>query len=246
VTRFKLGCLPGYIPVGLHDLTFYCPGSLPKAPASVTVPAVAAQPDGTPWGMDGNDTYGDCGVAAKNHGDMATDAVLNYPETIPANDQIVQYYLTYTGGQDTGVVLAAFLAYVQKNGFFGHTLEAYAPVGVHDIPTLQFAIDAFDYAYTGITVTEAMQDAFSNGEEWDVGQLNSPVAGGHCVPLVGYDSQYLYCITWGKVQPITYPMWHYISSEAWALISGEFVAKNSDGRGINLAALKADLPKVRT
>jgi hypothetical protein len=134
---------------------------------------------------------------------------------------------------------------VQKTGFFGHTISAYAPVGVHDIPTLQFAIDAFDYVYTGITVYSEMQDAFSNGDAWDVGQLNSPVDGGHCVPLVGYDSQYLYCITWGKVQPITYPMWHYISTEAWAVISGDFAAKNSDGRGINLAALQADLPNLR-
>jgi hypothetical protein len=245
VTQYKLGCLPGYIPNGLRDLTFYCPGKLPQAAPSVTVPVPAVQPDGTAWGMDGNDQYGNCGAAGFNHGMMADDIVLNYPETIPSRDQIIQYYLSYTGGQDTGVVLADFLAYIQKNQFFGHTVEAYAPVGVHDIPTLQFAVDTFDFSYTGITVYDDMMTAFQNGEPWDVSQMNSAVDGGHCVPLVGYDSQYLYCITWGAVQKITYPGWHYISTEAWAVISGDFVAKGGDGRGVDIAALKTDLPELR-
>lgn len=205
---------------------------------------MAVQPDGTPWGMDGNDTNGDCGVAGVNHGFMAVDAVLNYPETIPANDDIVSYYYDYTGGPDTGVVLADFLAHVKSKGFFGHTIQAYAPVAEHDIPTLLFAIDAFDFAYTGITVTQGMLDASNAGKPWDLDDLFSEVAGGHCVPLVGYDSQHLYCITWGKVQPITYSAWHFMSTEAWAVIPGEFAARNSDGRGINLAALEADLPKL--
>jgi hypothetical protein len=242
--NLKLGCLPGYIPVGLKELPFYKAGSLPKPPAKVVVPTVPAQPDGYPWGMDGNDNYGDCGPAGVNHGFMAVDAILNYPETIPSDQDIVDYYLTYTGGQDSGVVLADFLAYIKQKGFFGHTIKAYAPVGVHDIPTLTFAIDAFDFAYTGITVTKAMQAAYNAGKPWDFEDLFSPVAGGHCVPLVGYDSNYLYCITWGKVQPISYVAWHFMSTEAWAVITGEFVTKNSDGRGLNLAALEADLPEL--
>lgn len=242
--NLKLGCLPGRIPVGLKELSFYKAGSLPQAPPAVTVPVVPGQPDGTPWGMDGNDTYGDCGVAGVNHGFMAVDAVLNYPETVPAASDVVNYYLTYTGGDDSGVVLADFLQYVQGNGFFGHTVEAYAPVNVNDVPTLMFAVDAFDFSYTGITVTTGMQQAYQDGQPWDMNQLSSPVAGGHCVPLVGYDSNYLYCVTWGKVQPITYPMWHSIATEAWAVITGEFTAANSDGRGIDLDSLKADLAQL--
>lgn len=55
VHALKLGRLPGQIPAGLRDLTFYAAGPLPAPPASVAVPAVPAQPDGTPWGMDDND-----------------------------------------------------------------------------------------------------------------------------------------------------------------------------------------------
>jgi hypothetical protein len=241
---FKFGRLPGKIPVGLKELSYYVAGSLPTPPASVAVPTVVASSDGTAWGLDGNDTYGDCGVAGVNHGFMAVDAVLNYPETVPGDQDIVNYYLAYTGGQDTGVVLADFLAYVKKTGFFGHAIRAYAPVGVHDMPSLAFAIDAFDFAYTGITVTDAMMSAFQNGQPWNAASTEGQVDGGHCVPLVGYDDKFLYCVSWGQVQPITWPAWHLMSTEAWAVIPQEFATKNSDGRGINLAALEADLPKL--
>lgn len=234
----KLGRLAAQFPAALHDLTWYAAGGLPKPPASVAVPAVAA------WGMDGNDTYGDCGVAGINHLFMSAAADTGETETFPAADQVVSYYMAYTGGQDTGVVLSQFLGYVQKNGFYGHTVAAYAPVAVSDIPTLQFAVDAYDAAYTGITVTQAMQEAFANKQPWTPDLMNSPVAGGHCVPVVGYDASYLYVVTWGAVQPVTYPAWHLMADEAWAVITGEITSAGDDGHGINLAALQADLGKL--
>ena len=175
---------------------------------------------------------------------MAAAADTTQTETFPAADQVVQYYLAYTGGEDTGVVLSDFLAYVNANGFLGHTVSAYAPVSISDIPTLQFAVNAYDFAYTGIAVTEAMEQAFAAGQPWTLDDLDSPVVGGHCIPIVAYDSTYLYAVTWGSVQAIAYSTWHYIASEAWAVLSGELVAKGADGHGINLAALQADLSRL--
>jgi hypothetical protein len=240
----KYGRNPGHIPNGLRDLTWYAAGSLPQPPAEVAVPTVPVSVDGTAWGMDGNDTYGDCGVAGINHGFMAAaSAVSDFTdETWPSNNQIVSYYLDYTGGEDNGVVLASFLAYVKTNQFFGHSIQAYAPVGVHDIPTLQYVVDAYTSAYTGIKVTAAMQEASRKGNPWSLEDLSSPVAGGHCVPICGYDDRFLYCITWGQVQAISYAAWHFISDEAWAVIPGEF--KATDGRGVDLTALQADLSKI--
>ena len=64
-----LGCLPGQIPVGLREFTYYVAGDLPKPPASVAVPSVHD------WGMLGNDRYGDCGIAGLQHG-FEADAVI--------------------------------------------------------------------------------------------------------------------------------------------------------------------------
>lgn len=244
MAAYKYGCNPGYIPVGLKELPFYAAGSLPQPPAKVAVPAVPDAGDGTVWGMDGNNRYGNCGVAGIDHGFMAAASSVTTltKETWPDDQDIISYYFSYTKGQDSGVVLADFLAYVKQNPFYTHTIQGYAPVGVHDVPTLQYAIDAYTFAYTGISVTSAMESSFQNKQPWTLDDLDSPIAGGHCIPLVGYDSNYLYCITWGTVQPIAYSLWHYISSEAWAVIPGEFT--NTDGRGISLSALQADLSKI--
>jgi hypothetical protein len=243
---FKLGRKPGHVPNGLCDLTWYVAGALPLAPLEVKVPVLPASSDGTPWGMDGNDEYGDCGVAGLDHGELAVDAQSGVPLLgIIRPLRPVQYYLEYTGGEDDGVVLADFLAYVRKTGWYGRSLSAYAPVSVSDVKTLQFVINAYGYAYTGIAVTDLMMSAFQAGQPWTAADYqNGEVEGGHCIPLVGYDSQNLYAVTWGGVQAIQYSAWPLISSEAWACIWGEIPASGLDDHGVNLAALQGDLGKL--
>lgn len=236
----KYGRRPALIPAGLRALDYYAAGPLPAAPASFAVPAV---PD---FGMDGNDTFGDCGVAGLQHGLMAAAFDLGQGEAWPAAADVVNYYLSYTGGQDAGVVLSDFLAYVRANGYYGRSVQAYAPVAVHDIPTLQFATWAYDFAYCGITVYDGMEQAFAGGKPWDLESVSGGVAGGHCIPVVGYDSSYLYAVTWGKVQPVAYPAWHAIADEAWAVITGEVAAAGTDGHGLSVAALQADLGRLAT
>ena len=236
---YKFGRLPGQVPVGLRDLTYYAAGPLPAPPPSVLVPAV-------PWGMLGNDQYGDCGVAGLEHGLEASAAATGEAEAFPDDQQAVSYYLGYTGGQDSGVVLSQYLAYVRQNGYYGHTVSAYAPVAVNDVPTLQFAINAYDSAYVGITVTQGMMDAAQGPAPWTwtAESLQGPEVGGHCIILAGYDSNWLYGVTWGNIVRIAYPAWHQMGDEAWAVLNGEIVAKGTDGHGINLAALQADLSKL--
>lgn len=245
----KLGKRPALIPAGLHDLTYYAAGPLPKAPASVAVPEVAD------WMLLGNgpdpsctiapNGVGDCGVASYEHVAMVDALITRHPgEREPDANQAVEYYLNYTGGQDTGVVLSQFLAYVRQHGYYGQTLHSYAPVKVHDVPTLQSAIFMYGAAYCGIVVTQAMMDATQAGRPWTQADTEGQILGGHAVPAVGYDDAGLTIVTWGQTQRITWPAWHAMSDEAWALLTGEFVARNGDGRGIALDALEADLNRL--
>ena len=239
---FKLGRLPGTIPVGLRDLTYYAAGPLPRPPAMVNVPAVTA------WGMNENDTLGDCGVAGLNHGFMAAAADTAEHESFPTDQQVGAYYMTYTGGQDDGVVLSQFLAYAKQRGFYNHTISAYAPVAVQDLPTLMFAINSYNFAYVGISVSQGMMTKVQETAppwNWTTDDVMSgPAIGGHCIVLTAYDSTYLYGVTWGSPIAISYPAWAFMAEEAWALITGEVASKGSDGRGINLSALQADLGRL--
>lgn len=241
MTAFQLGRLPAQFPAGLRDLSYYAAGPLPKPPASVTVPAVAD------WGMDSNDTLGDCGVAGIDHGFKAAATDTSETEPFPTAQQVAGYYLAYTGGQDSGVVLSQFLAHVRQAGFYGHSISEYAPVPVNDVPMLQFVIDAYDYAYVGIQVTQAMMDAAQGGPApwtWTQEEAAGEPIGGHCIILVGYDSNWLYGITWGSVVRIAWPAWHAMAEEAWCVLTGELVSAKADGHGINLAALQADLSRL--
>lgn len=244
------GRQPALIPAGLKDLTYYVAGSLPKPPPSVAVPVVpnpGSAGGGGLWGMDGNDSKGNCGIAGLNHGFRADAALVKAKGYVPATAaQCLSYYATYDHNQDVGVVLSAYLTYVQKNKFYGSTIEGFAPVGYSDIPTLQFCIANYGFAYVGINVTDAMMQACEGAtwQPWTQAMLSSPLDGGHCVILVGYDDEFLYCVTWGGVQKITYGAWHGMSDEAWAVITGTQVAANGDGRGVNLAALKSDISKL--
>jgi hypothetical protein len=234
-TAGLLGCLAGSIPVGLKMLTYYIAGDLPKPPVSVAVPKIKD------WGMLGNDRYGDCGVAGLEHGFEVDAAITNQRKHFPTAEQTIDYYLTYTSGADSGVVLADFLSYVRKHGYYGESIDAFAPVAVQDVPTLQTATFMYGFTYCGIRVTTAMQEAFGDSKPWDATACSGQVIGGHCVPIVGYDDHYLYAVTWGGIQAITYSAWHSIATEAWAVITGEFVKRNGDGRGVSLTALRNDL-----
>lgn len=235
---FKLGALPAERPVALRALPYYVAGDLPRAPSSVAPPKFD-------WGMLGNDRYGDCGCAGIVHGIETTSYLVSTKnEKWPTDEEVVDGYLTFTHGQDSGVVLARFLEYVRTHGFCGRKVKAYAPIEIHDVPTLQTAVWMYGFAYSGIVVTQAMQQAFSQKEAWTTDLLDSPIAGGHCVPIVGYDDQYVYVVTWGTIQAVTYSMLHQILTESWATITQEFVDAKGDGHGLALDALLADLNKL--
>lgn len=196
---------------------------------------------GAPWGILGNNKFGDCGVAGAAHLFMADAAVTGEHESFPTAEEVVQYYLAYTGGRDSGVVLADFLGHVRASGFFGHEVAAYAPVAKRDVTTLRQVVHLYDGCYAGIVVTQAMEMAFARSEPWTTATATGQVIGGHCVIPVGYDEHYVYVVTWGEIQRVTWLGWLAIVEEAWAVITGELVARHGNGRGVDLKALVADL-----
>ena len=69
------------------------------------------------------------------------------------------------------------------------------------------------------------------------------IEGGHCIILVGYDKDYVECITWGKVQQITWRWLQSYMEESWALITPEIVEKGAYG-DMRIEDLTADLGKL--
>jgi hypothetical protein len=235
----KLGRLAPERPAGLHMLAYYQENPLPAAPASVDVPKVEN------WGMLGNDKYGDCTFAGIVHARMANAAFLGITEDFPNDATVEESYLNFTHGQDTGAVEATLLKYWQTNGLFGKKLEAFAPTDHADQDELRSVIASYGLAYIGVQMPSIAQQQFMENKPWELTHTpaDSQIEGGHCVILVGYNKEYAQCITWGKVQQVS---WEWLTSymqESWALITPEIVEKGEYGK-MRLADLKTDLEKL--
>ena len=235
----KLGKLDPKRPSGLHMLAFYQSNPLPPAPESVVVPSVPN------WGMLGNDKYGDCTFAGIVHARMANANVLEISEQFPDDTEVEQAYLNYTNGKDVGAVEADLLNYWKNNDIFGKKLSAFAPTDHADQDELRSVIASYGLVYVGVQMPGVAQQQFINNQPWALTHTpaDNQIEGGHCVVIVGYDKDYAQCITWGKVQQVT---WEWLSSymqESWAIITPEIVENGLYGN-MRLEELVSDLEKL--
>jgi hypothetical protein len=236
----KYGKLNPQFPVALKDFTAYAVAPLPTPPASVDwAKNIAA------WPMDGNDKYGDCTMAAAAHMMQSWNAQTGQSDPIPDEQQVIDEYLHLSGGQDTGLVESHVLRTWHTRGLWGNKVVAYAPVNVHGLTALQQSIALFGGVYAGIQVPANAQQQFQDGKPWtlDPGWQQQPIEGGHAIPLLGYDSDWVYAITWGAVQPIAWDWWSTYADEAWAVLSQAY-REAGQVNGIDLATLTADLKQV--
>lgn len=202
------------------------------------------------WPMYGNDTIGDCTCAAIGH---ALEAWTTYADgttlAVPETDVLSLYeavsgYNPVTGANDNGAVEQDVLAYVQKNGIGGHKILAYAQVDVQDPQEMKQALDVFGSVYLGIEVPETAQEQFANGEPWDY-VPGAQIEGGHAINLQKWDTQFMYPVTWGKLQPMTSSFWQNYGTEAWVIVTEDWIsAKGLTPTGLNLASLLAEFHSV--
>jgi hypothetical protein len=52
----------------------------------------------------------------------------------------------------------------------------------------------------------------------------SPIDGGHCVMVAGFDADWLYVISWGEVIRVSWDFWDAYCEEAWAVISEDWTS----------------------
>lgn len=233
MTSLCLGKLPAVRPHGLSELKVYATSKLPAPPASVEYGASLK------YGMDDNDKIGDCVMAGCAHLIQAWNAEVKEKDAIPSDSAIETEYFKLTGGQDSGLNEASVLQTWHKSGLFGHKIEGYAPVDFKDITALHQTIAFYGGVMFGIACPESAQEQFGAGQPWTV-VPGSPIEGGHCIVAIGYDAQYVHCVTWGAVVKVSYPFLSRYLDEAWCIISSEFVEAGK-GPALDLASLKADL-----
>jgi hypothetical protein len=238
--QLKLGKGPAIRPHVLSDLSVYATTKIPDPPASIDYYSAIGQKD---WGMLGNDQVGDCTIAGAAHAIMAWNSEVKEADPVPDASQVLSQYNEITGGQDTGCVESDVLTRWQKQGLFSdNQVDAFAPVDHKNLVEIHQAIAFYGGAYVGVQLPQSAMDQFNAGQPWSVVK-GSPIEGGHCVHLVGYDSGFAYAVTWGQVIPVTYPWLATYLDECWAIISQAF-SEAHGGPALDLATLQADISKI--
>lgn len=246
--EFKGGRLPAE-PARPH-LKFgaYLALELPAPPASADwlTPVPAAD-----WGMLANDRYGDCtcaGVGHKRIGDVYVNqgAVLTVTD-----DDALGLYSAVTGftpadpSTDQGAVCQDVLDFWRKHGFLGEKIVAFAKVDLSNVTEIKQAISLFGQIYCGFNFPGSAMDQFNSGQPWDVVK-GATIEGGHCVTIGAYDKTGLECVTWGKVQKLTWAFLKKYFDEAWVIIGPDFINAQTgkDAQGLDLYTLGQDFASL--
>jgi hypothetical protein len=220
--------------------------ALPPPPASAdTLPRLYSKlniSDPTKlFPMDGNDTLGDCTIAALAHAATIYEGLVG-KKGIMTKKAVVKLYMHLTGGVDSGLNELDVLNYWRKHAAGREKILAFASIDPKNLTHIQQAIQIFGGVYLGFQVQQNCVQEFDNHQPWTPGPLTND---GHAVFATGYDQNEVTVLTWGNIQKATWPWWNECVDEAYAILPQE--AKNPDfAPGFDIAQLQADLSDVAT
>ena len=234
--KFKLGRLDK-VAVDLAPLhTYFEGGQLPTAPAKCTYALKVQYP------MADNNRIGDCVIAGHIHLSQAIAQENGGTYTYPGDAATQTEYFKLTGGQDAGLVESTFLSTAKTSLVLGSQVDVFCPFDHTRVDHVKSAIYTFGGAFLGVALPQSAEDQFPG--TWTV-VPNSPIIGGHCIVAVGYDAQFVYIITWGKVIRCTWAWFTAYVEEAYAVIYTEEVQKNRGPlKQLDIARLRADVASL--
>ncbi|HXH27266.1 MAG TPA: hypothetical protein VNG90_05185, partial [Candidatus Acidoferrum sp.] len=108
---------------------------------------------------------------------------------------------------DRGTVMLRAMRWWQQYGIAGpggraHKLTAYAGVPL-DLDIMRRALWLCNGLCIGLQLPKSAMEQFDNNQPWTY-VPGSEVVGGHCVTLVGWDPEWFYFVTWGKLWKMSY------------------------------------------
>ncbi len=256
--KFKLGrnkSLPDAKRRELKLARYLKPGlELPVPPDSVDYTAKVTQP----WGMDLNDSLGDCVLAAAAHCEMAWTANGTGLYVPPDADVLSAYeavggYIPGDPSTDQGTDPLSALTYWRDTGISGHKIGAWVQPDPTKQNELMTGLDLFVCLYLGMQLPDAVLPTTDGPlPQWVVppGQESSPQwqpdpENGHMVMACKYDQSGLYVVTWGQVVLMSWAFAALFCDEAYVILSPDVL--NGSGiapSGFDLATLRSDLALV--
>jgi len=245
---YKLGKLPKRIDKRTLQLKkFLVKKNLPPLP--ITCDVDSSYPFLVNNHMYANDRYGDCVIAGRAHQTLRFEAFEENKQIEITDQEVMDEYFSETGGFDTGLDMLTSLNLWRRNGWTAaskhYDVHVYAEIDKLAHDELKYSVLLFNGAYTGFLVPQSAIDQFERGQTWTV-VSGSPVVGGHCVYIKGYNEIGPVCVTWGKNQQMTWEFWDIYFDEAYAVIDNinEWCDPATDP--LDVALLEQQLSEVTT
>ena len=242
----KLGRLPKRTDARTLRLRNYISHEVPLIPP----PVINWQAGISGWGMMANDTTGDCTIAAAGHMEMLWSKYTG-TEWFPTDNQILNDYSSITGydrqtgANDNGAVELDVLNYWRTKGIAGQPIEGYASIEPPDATLVKQAVYLFGGVYIGFEVPQSALNQYDAGQEWDLVANDGGIAGGHAVPVFGYDLEGCTVVTWGTVQRMSWNFWNKYVDEAYAILSPQwFNTLGNTPVGYTITLLRQDLGMI--
>ena len=235
---------PGAVKLRLNDYVDL--SKLPVPPANFGHTDMVRQP----WGLLGNDRYGDCYWAGSCHEHMLWGAMGGHKFTFTTNNALYAYSLA-TGfnkadpNTDQGTDMQQGAAYRQKTGIVDsagrvHKVGPYLALEKGNLQQQLTAAYIFGAVGLGIEIPASAQEQFEKHEPWDI-VPHSPIEGGHYVPLVSHKDGNAVVCTWGALQEMTPQFFEALNDESIVYLSPEILLGGKTIEGFDLQALQKDL-----
>lgn len=207
---------------------------------------------GGDWGMMGNDTLGDCTFADGAHQIMLHTANCGRI-FIPHETDVIGAYALATGydpsqpSTDQGAVEVEVCDFMKDHGISGHKSSGWANVEPTNLDHIKWAVQLFGACRLGVNLPQSAMNDTAAGSPWGTGHggAYADILGGHDVPIVKYDKDLFYIVTWGKLQAVTPAFLNEYCDEAHAEVYEDWV--NDTGvapSGFRLDALLANLSLI--
>ncbi len=189
--------------------------------------------------VDGNDTLGDCTIAALAHATTTYRGLIGKKD-IMAKQAVVKLYFHLTGGPDTGLNELDVLNYWRQHKVSGDKILNYASIDPKNHTHVEQAVRLFGGVYLGFQVQQNCVEEFDAHQAWTPGPLTNE---GHAVFAVAYNAGGVTVLTWGNTQQGTWAWWDECVDEAYALLPQD-AQQSGFAPGFNFAQLQADLGAV--
>src|SRR5271156_4434858 len=239
--------------VRLKFAKYFDAAELPTPPA---VYGVATNSLVNTWPMFGNTTYGDCVWAGAAHETMlwvreGGNNVLFTDASVLSDYSAATGFIPSDPATDQGTSMADAAAYRQKTGIVDasglrHKVGPYVALEVGNLQQVALASFLFAVAAIGLRFPQSAVVQFESAQPWSIVAGDSPIVGGHYVPVVGRNSSGNFIVvTWGRLQAAE-PAWiaEYMD-EGLAYLSLERLRNELSPLGFDEGTLEQDLNAVQ-